>query len=108
MSARIGRMRHRIRIEQPVSTPDGAGGSSVTWTEIATAWAALRPLSADEIVDGDGLAQRITHDVVLRFRPGVTAAMRFVSNGRVFALRSVMDPNETGIWLRCLVEELQT
>lgn len=105
MSARIGHLRNRLQLEQPVSTPDGAGGADVAWLPVAGLWASLSPLSANEIDTGDGLAGRVTHEIVMRHRAGVTAAMRFVAGARVFAIRSVVDPFETGVWLKCRVEE---
>jgi SPP1 family predicted phage head-tail adaptor len=101
----IGSLRHRLTLQQPVAAPDGAGGATVTWTPVAAMWAALRPLSADEAAVADGIKGRVTHEIVLRHRPGITGAMRFVSGTRVFAVRSVVDPDETGAWLRCLAEE---
>lgn len=105
MSARIGTMRHRLHLEMPQSTPDGAGGADVTWLPVASLWGSLRPLSANEGENGDGIASHVTHEIVTRHRDGVTAAMRFVKGARVFAIRSVVDPFETGVWLKCLVEE---
>jgi len=101
----IGQLRHRLTLEQPTATPDGAGGSTLAWTPLATMWASLRPLSGDEVAQADGTRGRITHEIVIRHRAGVTAAMRFMSGPRTFAIRSAIDPDERRSWLRCLVEE---
>lgn len=105
MSARIGAMRHRLQLEQPITTPDDAGGADIAWLPVASLWASLRPLSANEVESGDGLVSRITHEVMTRHRTDVTAAMRFTAGARVFSIRSVIDPFETGVWLKFLVEE---
>lgn len=105
MSQRIGNLRHRFELQQPSPSPDGAGGIDVTWTPVATLWAALKPISAVEIDNADGRECRVTHEIVLRHRPGVSTAMRFIAGARVFDIRGVNDPTETGFWLRCLVEE---
>lgn len=36
-----GQLRTAMVLEEPVETPDGQGGFSVTWTERASVWALL-------------------------------------------------------------------
>jgi len=38
----IGDLNKRLVIEDLVTTPDGAGGSDVSWVEFATIWAKVR------------------------------------------------------------------
>jgi SPP1 family predicted phage head-tail adaptor len=105
MTDAIGHMRHRLTLEQPVATPDGGGGNTLTWMPVANLWGSLRPVSANEVPQGDGLRGRVTHEIVIRHRAGVTGAMRFAMGPRAFAIRSAIDPDERGAWLRCLTEE---
>lgn len=105
MTSRIGALCHRLALEAPVSTPDGAGGSHVAWAPLVTVWAALHPATGDEREAGDGLAGRVTHEIVIRYRGGITPDMRFRNEARVFDIRAVIDPSERRFWLRCLCEE---
>ncbi len=42
-----GWLRHRVVIEAPRPTPDGAGGETVTWAPLATVWALIEPVAGD-------------------------------------------------------------
>ena len=50
--------------------------------------------------------QAVAHRVTLRYRDGVTAAMRLVRGLRRFAIRSAADPDGSRRELVCLVEEI--
>jgi SPP1 family predicted phage head-tail adaptor len=101
----IGALRHRMRLEQTDRVPDGGGGSVVSWSLITELWGSLEPLSGTEVIDADGLQGRVTHQVWLRYRSGVTPDMRLVLGPRKFDIRLVVDYGERRHHLRCLVEE---
>jgi len=101
----IGRLRHRVTVEQPVTTDDGGGGATTNWSPVATLWGAIEPASAAEIDAYDRLEGRITHRVVIRHRSDVAGGMRLTHEGRVFRILVVHDPDETGRWSETLAEE---
>lgn len=103
--ARIGAMRHRIRIERPVRTPDGGGGASIAWRRYCDAWAEIEPVSGGEGVVADGLKGRVSHAFRIRYRPGITPAMRALLGSRRFDIRAVLDIDERRRFARLLVEE---
>jgi SPP1 family predicted phage head-tail adaptor len=72
---------------------------------VAELWANLRPSGGSEGVEADRLAGRVTHDVTLRYRPGVSPSMRFRQGARLFHILSVVDVEERRRWLTCLCEE---
>ena len=102
---RIGALDHRLALEAPVRTDDGGGGASLAWSLIAEVWGSLTPLSGGEAFEADGLKGRVTHEIVVRYRPGVTASMRFRLGTRLFDIRSAVDAGEEHRTLRCLAEE---
>lgn len=102
---KIGELRHRMRLEVVSRTSDGAGGADETWSLVAELWASLKPLSGQEGLEADRVAGHVTHEVVVRYRPGVVPAMRLVLGARVFDVRAVLDIDERRRFLRCLVEE---
>lgn len=87
MSIEAGRLRHRIRIEslenlvdtngETIQDPD-TGEVARAWVEVATVWAAIEPLSAREFIASQATQSQITARVVIRFREGLSAAMRLV------------------------------
>ena len=100
----IGDMRERFALEQPVRTSDGGGGAAVTWEEVAQVWASARPIGGDERLAHDQLAGRLTHQVLIRYRPGVLPAMRFRQDARVYQIVAVLEV-ERRRRLKCLCEE---
>ena len=105
MDVRIGDLRHRIVLEQVVRQDDGSGGAEETWELVEELWAALRPISGQESDASDQLAGRITHEIWLRYRPGVKPEMRFRIGARIFDVRAVIDAGERRQFLKCMAEE---
>jgi SPP1 family predicted phage head-tail adaptor len=100
----IGSLRERLTLEQPVRTPDGGGGASISWQPVAELWAHVRPVTGDERLDHDQVAGRLTHRVWIRDRPGVVPAMRFRQGARIYEIVAVLrSPHRTH--LMCLCEE---
>ena len=102
----IGAMRHRLVLETPVDTPDGAGGAARAWTTVATVWAGLRPFGASERVDADAEEHAATHRVLVRWRDDVTAKDRFRLGAHIFEIRALADPDERRRFLHIDVEEV--
>ncbi len=98
-------LRHRVTLEGLVRDADGGGTFAETWTEIAELAADIRPADGSETVEADRLAGSLTHQIVLRYRPGVVPAMRFRKAARVFHILSVVDVDERKRWLKCFCEE---
>lgn len=105
MEIRIGDLRHRLTLEQPVRVDDDSGGAVETWTAVDSLWAGLRPLSGNERAAADQLAGRVTHEVWVRYRAGVEPKMRFAAGGRTFEIRAVIDSGERRRFMKCLCEE---
>ena len=89
-----GALRRRLSLEAPQQTIDEAGDAVVTWVEVARLWGALAALSGRERIEGARAEQAISHRVTMRWREGVTAAMRLRLGLRIFDIRAVRDPDE--------------
>ena len=46
---RIGTLRHRVELQEPVENQDGYGEAERTYTTYATVWASVEPLSGREL-----------------------------------------------------------
>jgi SPP1 family predicted phage head-tail adaptor len=101
----IGRLRHRVTLEAPDETPDGAGGVARAWTPLGEVWAAIEPLGAGEAVIADKRLGRLSHRIFIRHRAGLTLNHRLRLGARTFSIRSLRDAEERGRFLECLVEE---
>ncbi len=76
----LNRLDQRVRIEQPTTTSDGAGGQVVMWAELATVYAEVVPVgtSLSERNVAEQLQARAGYRVTIRARTDVTAAMRLI------------------------------
>lgn len=102
---KAGDLRHRIAIERPERTSDGAGGSTTEWMTVAEVWAAIWSRSADEDFTLDRVAGTATHDVWIRYRADVQPDMRIRFGTRLFDILGAIDVEDRGAWLKCPVEE---
>lgn len=102
-------LRHRVTLQQEVQTADGAGGYVRSWEDVADLWADissinLRSYGQEKFFAGKIQAE-ITHKITIRYREGITAAMRLLFGSSIFNIRSVFNRYENNEILELLVEE---
>lgn len=102
----IGKLRHRITIQQQLQTRDEHGGVVTAWQAFATRWAALEPLSGRELFEAQQLANKVGLRVRLRYLSEVTPAMRVLYGTRVFNIQAVINVEERNEELQLLCEEV--
>lgn len=89
----IGEMRERVTLQSPLLEPDGAGGADVSWDDEAAIWAKVETLSGDKRVNGERLAPRARLRLTIRYREGITPAMRALWKTRALDIRAIRDPD---------------
>ncbi len=104
MSARIGKLRHRLTIERAVRTADGGGGGAVAWDEVAEIWAAVEAVSGKETVAADRVSGEVSHLITIRQRSDLGPAMRFRRGSEIFEILAVLDKDGRGRFLECHCE----
>jgi len=102
---RPGALRHRLILERPLHDDDGGGGESGNWQEVATLWAAIRPLRGGENYIAGQTDSRISHEIILRWREGLAPEMRLRQGSRIFEILAVINVDEKNAWARLLCEE---
>jgi len=100
-----GRLRHRLVLEAPVETDDGAGGVLRAYENLATVWAAIEPLGLAEQVAAEALGARLTHRIVVRVGFDLTLRHRFKLGERTFRIAAIRDPDESGRFREISAEE---
>ena len=100
-----GALRHELALEAVSLTPDGAGGHTESWTEVATLFARIEPVSAISRFGADQTLESVTHRMTVRHRADLRSGMRFNRLGRIFEILTVHDPDETGRYLVCRTKE---
>ena len=106
-SISIGARSRPFVLELPLERPDGFGGVIRSYAPGPQGWGAIEMLSGHDRVRADRPEQSLTHRITLRYREGVTGAMRLTSGLRRFAIRAASDPDGSKRDLVCLVEEVR-
>ena len=101
----VGRMNHRIVLQSQTKTADGMGGSSIAWTDTATLWADIMPISAQERTQSDRLTLDITHRIIIRHRTVSATTQRFKFGTRIMNIASSYNPDESSSHLVILARE---
>ncbi len=104
------RLRHRLTLQQEIQTADGAGGYTRTWQDIADLWAEINPANAKSLYGRERLyagqlQSEISHKVTIRYRSGITTAMRLLFGNRAFNIRAISNIQESNETIELLVEE---
>lgn len=99
------RLRVRITLQSPSDLPDEGGGVIRGWEDVDTVWAEILPISGGEMLRQLQLQSVVTHRVTIRYRDGVSTAMRVAMGARTFAIRAVINPSERNEVLELLAEE---
>ncbi len=105
-----GALDKRVTIQARTAVDDGGGGQDVTYEDVATVWASVRPGTGREFVNAQQLTPELSHLVTIRYRTGVTPKHRiaYTANGvaRSFAIHVVSDPMERHEQLVCYCSEV--
>ena len=102
---RIGQLRKRVIVQAETQAVDAAGGYMLGWTNFASVWAEIEPITGQEHVVAAHLEGHVTHHVTMRYVSGVTTDMRIFYNSRLFNIRAVLNTDERNQWTELLVEE---
>ncbi len=76
---RIGRLKHRLIIEQPVRLRNETGEFEDTWQLYATVWAAIEPIRGKEALSGNQILGDLDTRIVIRWSTqadGIKATFR--------------------------------
>jgi SPP1 family predicted phage head-tail adaptor len=94
------KLRHRVDIEERTEGLDSEGRQEENWDSILTSEesgqllpAAIVPLSGREFVAAQAVQAGVTTRITIRWRAGITAAMRVVHGADVYNIKAVLpDP----------------
>lgn len=102
-------MTRQVVIERHSVTKDSIGQALDVWTTVRTGFAAISPISGQEISQAGALVSAVTLQVDMRYRPDVevTAGMRVRYGARIFDIAAAMDLDTRHETLRLLCTEGQ-
>lgn len=88
-----GDLDQRVTIQAPADTDDGYGGTIPGgWADVATVWAQVRDKGGNEAMEHMRATGRLTYEITIRRRDGITTAHRLVWGGRALNIRKVPPP----------------
>lgn len=95
---RVGRLKHRVELQQQIAGLDALGRQNRTgaeWTKVAKLWAEVLEVSGREAERARQIVADASHAVTIRYRDGVTNEQRLLFRGRVLEIRAVLDEDGT-------------
>jgi SPP1 family predicted phage head-tail adaptor len=102
----LSKLNQRAALQALALTPDGGGGYSATWTTFATVWAAIEPVSGNDVFGPDADESRARYRTTIKRRADVVAGQRITAGGRTFAIRAVLDDGPQSQFLTLLTETI--
>lgn len=99
-----------LTLEQPVATPDGAGGFSTVWQAVGTLWAEISPGSGRDAGGEEITLASVPYRITLRGAPvgsprRPVPGQRLTEAGRVFQVLAVTERDAAGRYLTCFARE---
>lgn len=94
-----GRLRHRVTIEELASELDSDGAQVDSWITFGDGRALpaeISPLSARELIAAQAVHSKVTTRIRLRYRTGITAAMRVRHRDMVYEIEGVIPDPDSG------------
>ena len=106
---RAGLLRHRVTIQEPISSTGGGVGASrkQSFEDSRDVWAAVWPLSGKELIAAQQLGSEITSRIRIRYTAGVTPKLRLRLGDTTtyYDIVSVINPDMRNIYLDLMVRE---
>lgn len=85
-----GELTQRVSLERLQEGQDPYGQPLTDWLPVATVWAAVEPLTGREYIAASALISAVEARITLRYRPGVSSAMRVIHGADVYGIQSVI------------------
>ena len=97
----FSKLRHRITFQKPGGTAKNGMGEDVpVYTDFATVWAAVEPLTGREYTESQKIRAETTYRVTVRYLAGITPNMRIVHHDKTLNIASVLNVDERNIELQ--------
>lgn len=92
-TAPAGALEHRVTLQQRVAGVNALGQATQSWAAIVDVWAAAEPLRGREFFAAGQTQSEVTARFTIRWRQGLTSAMRVVWRGQPYDVLAVIEPN---------------
>jgi SPP1 family predicted phage head-tail adaptor len=97
-----GELTERVTLQSRSTAQDAYGQATITWTDVATVWARVRPVSGREFFAAAQVQQEQTVKVLVRYRTDVLPTWRLVWQGRAHDITGVLPIGREWTEILCL------
>jgi SPP1 family predicted phage head-tail adaptor len=102
-----GRLRHKIDIVNVSPCQDENGSQWQNKTVLfANVWATVQALNGTDKFAAHEFVSQATHEVIIRYMPGVNSGQEIVFGTRIFQCKCVLNPDERNKMLILLCVEI--
>lgn len=101
-----GKLRHKVRLEELQALTDTSGDViqdpstgevSRAWVLVSEPWAAIEPMSGREFIAAAAVQSKVTTRITISYRPGLSAGMRVVHNGKIYNIEATLTDKDSGL-----------
>ena len=90
---RAGQLRHKITIQQRVSTLDSTNAVVYVWSNYSEIRASINPIKGDEYFISATIKSEVDYYIMLR-KTDLTTKNRIVFKGEIFDVKYILNENE--------------
>ena len=106
----IGKLRHRVTIQEATEVQNDYGEPIKTWNDVNTVWASVEPIRGREFVAAAEIHSEVTTRIRMRYRTGMSPKMRVYAGGKYYRIESVLNfeygPSHRETHLMCREEAI--
>lgn len=100
------RLNKRVLLQKRVQGKTAGGAPIDTWQNVITTgdgtiWAGVRDLTGRQFVAAGGTQNEVQTKIEIRYRLGITAAMRVVHGVEVYNIEAVLEQEGKSLLLMC-------
>ncbi len=104
----IGQLKNRLTLQYQVKVKNAMGGTTISYKNEATVWAAIWSTLGSEAVRSGQLTLEITHRIRIRYRDDIKGSWRILHGEKYYSIVSIIDPNMDHKLLDLLCKETET
>ncbi len=94
-------LNKRVTLKARAAGQDAAGQPAITWSDVVTVWAGVVDLSGREFLAAGGAQNATQTKITIRYRAGVTPAMRVVCGADTYNIETVLGQDRRSLTLMC-------
>ncbi len=103
----VGKMRHLMRLQSPVTTRDAGGGFAEEYTDVDDIWCDIKPVRENITTQYGQRDMRVTYRIKTRYRSDVATGQRLLDpeSGETYIIDTAVDPDMRKTYLEIMARQ---